>query len=220
MSPRLRWFIKSAQGQLTLLGLTFVGAIGLAVVTVALRSVLFEPYIREAYPPLDKSARQLAEQIADGLAGPKEWEALVADWTEQMTVQELEKMIGPERADAPGLWDRLLEKNRKKAAAQAVSTFYGYWMLHPDEDPNDRLLVCLLQSRQDETLTCLKKTLTVGDLAQRQRALHGATVAAQQTPAEAVPLLRFAHDRALRRGEMALAEQAQAALSQVGKGKE
>ena len=53
-----RDFVRSIRGQLTLLGLTYIGAVGLAVVALFFRSSFFEYQVRERYP--EPSARMLA----------------------------------------------------------------------------------------------------------------------------------------------------------------
>jgi hypothetical protein len=47
-------YLRSVQGQLVLLAITLAGGILLAVAALCLRSVLFEPHIREKYPELSR----------------------------------------------------------------------------------------------------------------------------------------------------------------------
>jgi hypothetical protein len=208
MSPRWRRFLRSVQGQLTLLGVTFVGAVGLAILTIALRPVLFESYIREKYPAADVSVIQLARAIIAGQAGDREVLALIDDFAEQLASQEQAKGAGPLK----GSKKERIERNRPKATAEVASTLYGYWMQHGEDDPGDALLRSLLRTARPETLYCLKRTLAVGDAEQRSRAVHAASVAAAIDPGEVRGLLEYARDRAARRGEASLAEQAQEVL--------
>lgn len=52
-SKRWKEYLRSTQGQVSLFAATFAGAIVLAVVSVAVRSVFFERFVREDYPIAD-----------------------------------------------------------------------------------------------------------------------------------------------------------------------
>jgi hypothetical protein len=62
-------FLRSAPGQLTLLAILYGGAVLLAVAALCLRSVAFEPFIRERVPPLPERLAELARTVAEAPGG-------------------------------------------------------------------------------------------------------------------------------------------------------
>jgi hypothetical protein len=67
-----RAFLRSAAGQLGVLGGTFAGAVALAVAALLLRDRLFEPYVREKYPPLEGRVLAAARDLAGSDLSEKE----------------------------------------------------------------------------------------------------------------------------------------------------
>ena len=63
---KLRKYLSSARGQLTLLGGVNAGAIVVAIVALTLRTVFFQTYIREKFPELSKPLRLAAQEVANG----------------------------------------------------------------------------------------------------------------------------------------------------------
>jgi hypothetical protein len=59
-----RDFIRSIRGQLVLLGLTYTGAVALAVLALCFRSRFFEYHIRESYPEPSARVLEMVEQAA------------------------------------------------------------------------------------------------------------------------------------------------------------
>jgi hypothetical protein len=71
--------VRSARGQMMLFGLTFLGAVVLAVVAVCLRDVFFERFVREKYPPLAEGDRDRAGDLAAANVEPGKLEELLRD---------------------------------------------------------------------------------------------------------------------------------------------
>jgi hypothetical protein len=71
-----RAYLRSVQGQLAVLGITFAGGVALAGAALLLRDRLFEPYAREKYPPLEGRAQEVAKELAGGPIDPKQREKL------------------------------------------------------------------------------------------------------------------------------------------------
>lgn len=67
-SKLLRRRLKTAEGQLLLLALTFLAALVTAVGALCLRSVLFEPYIRHRVAELSPTLREQGRHVATGQA--------------------------------------------------------------------------------------------------------------------------------------------------------
>ena len=83
-----RDFIRSIRGQLTLLGLTYLGAVGLAVVALFFRTSFFEFHVRERYP--EPSARMLAMIERGGRTSAAE----DAETVERLSTEEREAVYG------------------------------------------------------------------------------------------------------------------------------
>lgn len=71
--------MRTARGQLKLLGITFLGAIGLAILALCLRGVFFERFVREKYPPLADADRERCGELAAEHVAPRRLEELVRD---------------------------------------------------------------------------------------------------------------------------------------------
>jgi hypothetical protein len=166
-----RDFVRSIQGQLALLGLTFVGAVGLAVVALIFRSSFFEYHVHERYP--EASARILA--MIEGAARASG--ALEAESLEPLGTEE------------------------REAA-------YGAWISDPAADPMGRAAVRVLWTNPDALIRRLRITFVAGNLAQRRRALELLSYATPEARDGAIALGRFVAERARRRGEWDLVEQA------------
>jgi hypothetical protein len=166
-----RTLLRSAPGQLGLLGVLYAGAVVLGVAAWCLRPVLFEPYIRERFPPLSEAQAALARELAGGAAN---------------------------------------------VSASDVSGLYGAWIDDPALDPHGRLAAALLAGHGGQVLESVRRTVVVGDAAQRARAvaLLG-SIRADDLKPRAAALCRFAQVKAERRGETELAAQAAAALARL-----
>jgi hypothetical protein len=70
-----RW-LRSAQGQLALLGGAYLGAVALAVVALGLRSAFFERNVGEAYRPAPEPLMTLLKATAAGKATPEQLRSL------------------------------------------------------------------------------------------------------------------------------------------------
>jgi hypothetical protein len=71
-----RVYLRSIRGQLTLLGVTYLGAVALAVVALCLRNWFFESTVREKYAPVPQSLQSLARDVAEGKGGKEQLEKL------------------------------------------------------------------------------------------------------------------------------------------------
>ncbi len=171
---------RSVPVQLALLGVTFVGALGLAVLSLCLRSIFFERYVRETYAPLTESAEELISRL------------------ERPKVESKKEKAEEE----PPVADPAVER-RKLADWHAV---YSLWM-NPPADPvvDEARLRKLLWSKPEATLERIRATSVVGNPAQRTRALELlSSVPASPVRDDAVALSRFVRERARRRGELSL----------------
>jgi hypothetical protein len=73
-----RW-LKTARGQLLLFAAVYCGAIVMAVGSLILKPVLFEPYIRHRLPPMSDELKAKVEAIASGAAPADQLEELSSD---------------------------------------------------------------------------------------------------------------------------------------------
>jgi hypothetical protein len=180
---RARWpFLEPARArsvavQLGLLGVTFVGALGLAVVALCLRSLFFEKYVREIHAPPAENAEALVSRLEH--PGPAE------DRPRGLSVEV--RLAADRRAAAD--WDAL----------------YGLWMSPIPGSPAEARVVKLLWSRPEATLARIRATSVVGNPDQRARALVLlSSVPASPVRKDAAGLCRFVRERARRRGEWSL----------------
>lgn len=189
-------WLRSAAGQLSLLGVTYLGALALAGLSLPLRDVFFERYVREKYPPLTGQAERLTHDLAAGRAGAEEVRTL-ADGL----------------AARPAGGDREREAARRAALDQLIWTLYGAWISEPALDPKNILRNCLLNDFSGSTIQRVRITLAVGNAFQRRRSVEFLTAPpARADSSEVADLLRYAAQRAERRGEGEIAALANAAL--------
>jgi hypothetical protein len=101
LSVANRDFIRSIRGQLSLLGLTYTGAVALAVLALCFRSRFFEYHARESYP--EPSAR-IVEMIEQAARAP-------------VLAQASERHSEEERAAVYGAWmsDRAVDPTGQAA---------------------------------------------------------------------------------------------------------
>jgi hypothetical protein len=171
---------RSVPAQMGLLAATFAGAIVLALVTLGLRALVFERYVRETYPPSTEHPRALVERLESALSSAGK-PAADAD----------------ELADGPA--DPQTVALREAADWDAL---YALWMTRPAGGPGEQRLRTLLWSRPAATLERIRGTSVVGNLAQRSRALELlASVPASHSSSDALRLCRYVRERARRRGE-------------------
>jgi hypothetical protein len=166
-----RDFIRSIRGQLALLGVTYIGAAGLAVVALIFRTSFFEYHVRERYP--EPSARILAMIERGGRASASD----DADALERLSASELDAA-------------------------------YGAWISDPAADPTGQTAVRVLWGNPDALIRRLRMTAVAGNLEQRRRALALLSYAKPEARDEAIALCRFLAERARRRGEWALVDEA------------
>lgn len=69
-----RLFIRSARGQLAMLGVVFAGALVLAVTALFLKEIFFRGYIRHRTVPLTEFLKHVAAGVADGSRNESEIE--------------------------------------------------------------------------------------------------------------------------------------------------
>src|SRR5205085_10290248 len=110
----LKAFVRSASGQLALLAVTYVGALVLALGSIALRDVFFERYVREKYPLLDAGLEAAVREMAAGQGRAGGLLALAQERAKRQT----DDRWGERDPEAEAL-DRVLD------------TVYGAWI----EDP-------------------------------------------------------------------------------------
>lgn len=189
-------WLRSAGGQLSLLAVVYLGALVLAGLAILLRDVFFERYVREKYPPLTGQVERLARDLAIGRAGADDVRAMA----DKLAVQPARGVHDPQAA-------------RQAALDQLVSSLYGTWVSDPAIDQKNLLRICLLSDFSGTTIQRVRITLAVGNAFQRRRAVEFLTAPpAHVDSSEVMGLLRYAAQRAERRGESDLAALANAAL--------
>jgi hypothetical protein len=192
--------LRSIHGQLILLGGTFLGAIVLAVAALCLRSVLFEPYIREKFPPLPESLETILDDVAKGR---RDSDALAT-----AIEARVKRLSDPERPRAP---------DEASARGQVLTEVYGAWIDAPDFDPAGRLARPFFSEYGRFIIERVRQTQVVGNERQRLRALDLLRYAPfAEVRAEARQLCDYARQRAQRRNEAALGQHAQEVLHQLG----
>lgn len=185
-------WLRTVRGQLTLLGITFLGAAVLAVIIVCLREAVFERYIRETYPPAGTWAQEVARDLADPATPPQRLEAIRA------AVVERANAARESRKPAPDLEE-----------------LYGLWQLNPDVDPGGLMAARLTRFVPDWAIDRLKRTLAAGNPDQRGGALRWLrAIADQEETADQVRALAAqTRRRAAARGEEAIRLQAESVLA-------
>jgi hypothetical protein len=188
-----REFLRSIEGQLLLLAIIFAGGAVLAVTALALRTILFEPYIRDRYT-----------------SAPTELAATLTDVAEdRATADDFEKSV--ERLA------RLKAKSETQLVVlreEVLQLAYGHWLDKPELDPQGRVAKCFFLSHASFTIERIRLTLVAGNEEQRGRAvvlLRWAVGSECQT--EAMQLCHFARQRADRRHESVLVQQADLTLA-------
>lgn len=191
MREWLMW-LRSARGQLTLLGATFAAAVVLAVAIVGLRGAVFERYARETYPPAGAWAEEAARELSAPETSPQRLDAIGA--------------AAAERA-------RLARETRK--TAPDLEELYGLWLLNPAADPDDLLPVRLTRRVPEWVVDRLRRTLAAGNPDQRGRALRWLRAVAdlEETADRVRALADQARRRAAARGEDSIRLQAEAVLA-------
>jgi len=203
-------FIRSVQGQPSLLAATYIGAIVLALAAWYCRPIFFEPNIREKFPALADARTgnlgQVAANVADGLAAP----AALAEKIDELATQEAERRR-PRGA-----------KKAARADIEAVreplwAAVYGQWIDRDDFDPSDRVARVFLSEQSRLIFERIRRTLVAGNEHQRSRALHLLSLAAtEEDRAQARALCEYSRERALRRHEPDLVRQAEQVLNDLG----
>ncbi|MBY0231612.1 MAG: hypothetical protein K2W96_20190 [Gemmataceae bacterium] len=194
-----RW-LRSVPGQLSLLGFAFAGSAALALLPWLLRERVFVHYAREAYPKHEDTYAETAlKTLTRGGA----------------TAEEIDNVL---------VEIRRRDDTEGKERFQNLERMYGRWMLDPDVREGGRLARRLTGSGRrwlrEWTIQRLRTTLAAGNVDQRSGAVAwiAAALEAEELPdrEELRRLLEQARDRARRRGEDTLADQAAAALKGRG----
>lgn len=197
--------IRSIRGQLTLLGVTYVGALVLALAALATRSLFFEPYIREKFPPLPGELDHLVERVADGTAGVEQ----INERIDALAQQEAKRKT-PLGSAAP------LPGEVQAARERWWHAVYGAWIDTDDLDANHRLARAFLARPGGFVCERTRQTLVVGNADQRGKALQLLAMTSGADQAAARELCAFARERAARRHEPQFVAQAEAALRRLG----
>lgn len=189
---RTRAYLRSVQGQLLLFAIAFAGALVLACVPYFFRSGrFFEGALKEKYPELSGYAKDAVGILSD----PK---------SEKEQIEEAK--------------DELAKRERNTADPtkrfELVEAVYGAWVAELDAVKSEITLARrLAEARPVWVKERLKRTLVAGDEDQRARAVRFLAILLEQKAEDDVlELLRFARQRATRRGERKLAEQVDAVL--------
>ncbi len=196
-----RRFLRSAPGQLSLLGGVYLGAAVLAIAALAVRSLFFEPLVREKYAPIPE---KLQEKVRERGAGKIETRALT---------DAIEKLAQEEADSPPG--QRARPVSAADRAAELAGLIYGNWIDDTGLDPDNRLARSLTATYAGAIRERVRRTLVLGDPPQRRRAVQ--LLSLLDAEPAVLELCRFALYRARRRGETTLAEEAQAVLDRLEK---
>jgi hypothetical protein len=196
-----RW-LRSVQGQLSLLAFVFACAVVVGLMPWFLRSLVFQRFAREAYPKVEDT---YAEKALPVLRRPGSTQAEIDAVLDE--IRRRDDVAGPERF-----------KNLER--------MYGQWML--DEDGTDvrpggwlarRLTASDRRWLREWVMDRLRMTLAAGNVQQRLGAVEwieaalGDEALKPEAADELRRMLERARDRARRRGEDRLAEEAAAALA-------
>jgi hypothetical protein len=126
------------------------------------------------------------------------------------------------REKYPPLDDELAARAREEAPADLdrlgpgeLEQLYGAWIEIPDLDADGRLARRLAEAQGRWLLPRLRRTLVVGNAAQRGRALDWLLLVPLERSAEAVELARAARARAARRKEEELLHRADVVLEKL-----
>ena len=193
-----RQFLRSIEGQLALLAMIYLGAALLALAALALRTVLFEPYIREKYLPPPTDLKTVLAELAQGSVPMEEFEK---------TVERLARLQAKSENALPAAREQLLQ------------AAYGAWMDDAELDPQGRLAKCFFSVKGRLTIERIRLTLVAGDERQRGRVVVLLRWAVgSEVQSEAGQLCEFARRRAERRHESALVQQANETLAVLAGG--
>lgn len=152
MNQSLKKRLRSAPGQLSSLGVLFLGAIALGIVVVCLRSSVFERYSRETYSSLDDRTRPLAQILA------------VREIREDQLAE-----VGNQLAERSQ--NVTLNSQQNNAQPTDLERLYGAWMQDEIADPDGLFPRRLTRLQRDWVFDRLKVTCVAGSPAQQARAL-------------------------------------------------
>jgi hypothetical protein len=215
-----REYIRSVHGQLSLMALAFAGAVGLAVVSVCLRSAFFERYARELHPPLEGNLKDLASRLGQG--GPAScdrFQEAVQARAEQLLRAAQQRGAGTlEPDEGAGLRPdaALVQAYEPRAREGLIRALYGGWSADAGLDPDNRMLQSLISCERLLIIHSIQRTLAVGNVTQRTRALEAISLLGKGGfNADARALAERARERARRRGEDVLVQFADRVLEQL-----
>ncbi len=201
-------YIRSIHGQLSLLAATYSGAIVLAIAAWSCRSLFFEPYVREKFPPLPGEVAAVLPTIAAGHAPAEALSTAI----EPLALEEAKKNM------------RFGVKEPRPAEVEAARHrlwhgVYGAWIERDNHAADGRIAAILHAQGAPFVLERIRQSLVVGSPRQRRRALDLlGEIPDPAGKAEARSLADFARQRAERRQETALVEQAEATSRKLGAG--
>jgi hypothetical protein len=190
--------IRSVQGQLGLLALTYAGGVMLAVLALCLRDIFFEKYIREKYPPLGEASGALVTRLAAGRG----------------SVEDLDKLAEEQAKQRAGEFP--VERVYPQVQNELMDAVYGAWIEDPERDPDGNLARRLLSAKAEFIIARIRRTLAAGSPGQRLRAVEWLALGPPKDhETEWLDLALWARARSQRRGETELANRAGAVVHQL-----
>jgi hypothetical protein len=185
-----RQFLRSVQGQLSLMGVIYLGGIVLAIAALVTRSRFFEPHVREKYAAIPEQLRDVVRKRA---AGEIETPALVSS---------IEAFVDKQEESA---------RRRDLTTDDVAGLIYGQLSDDPELDPRNLLAKSMIETYGPAIRERIRRTLVLGNLEQRRRAVRLLSLF-PPSDAEALELCRYALKRSRDRGETELATEAKAIL--------
>ena len=192
-----RW-LRSVPGQMSLLAFVFACAVVVGLLPWFLRTLVFQRFARETYPAFDGYAETAMPVLRRRGSTEDEIDTVLNE------IRRRDDVTGPQR---------FLNLER----------MYGQWILDEDVRRNGllarRLTATDRRWLREWVVDRLRLTLAAGNVQQRRSAVDwieaalGEKSLAPETAEELRRMLERARDRARRRGEDALAEEAAAALA-------
>jgi hypothetical protein len=191
--------LRTAPGQLSLLGMVFFCAFILGIVIICLRVPVFERYSRETYLPLDGYAEEASRILAD----PNSTDEQVAEVDGRLS----------ERINAAAN-----NPQKRKSQFDDLERIFGAWIIDDSFDARGYLVRRLTKLKTDWVFGRLRITLVAGSSSQQARALVWLrSVAGEKSNKERIEVLaNYARRKAERRGDRDIFELANAVLAHEG----
>ncbi|GAA4428717.1 hypothetical protein [Bremerella cremea] len=172
--------LRSAKIQGLMLIGVLLGAIGLAVVSLCVRELFFEKYVREKFPEITEKVTRRAQFLVETnpANNPNPVESTEEEW------------------------------------------LYAAWIQDEQLDPQGSLAQQLFELAPEHMLDRCCRTLVVGNIEQRQRALQLLSFAPPQDHVDEIRrLATYAREKSSRREEAALVTAADGLLARLPQGK-